>query len=600
MVYRPAMTRKSTDLIEKYGLRWDPKKFIHPSLIDLALYANPTLRAKAPGALSTADHLRSAIALLLPSHVFSFNRWSNEIIEMWCDNDINTIWGSSSSGKSGTVAAILLVDVMAAPAVTKVSLCTSPLKMHDDRCFGSLKKWHSYLPEPLRIGRIVKAPAPGLITVDREGQTAGVVCISTKEGESNEDLKSKIGAHQKRNRFAVDEPQKCSESILSVKANFGASGEYKEIFFGNPDSWFSPLGKHSIPHCLLDGTEINAETVEKTEPDKWLTKDTWRGKHGVCIVLDGRKSPAIEDPSITYLAGKEHLEDLITNFGEDSMQLWTYGIGRMPPSGIVETLISPQDLRSSGGQLPPEQLSPPSYDLAGLDPSGGRDGVRLTRIRIGTGPNGQVCVAILNVHPISVKITAGDVSGQIATQTATKLREWGIPVRDFAADATGNQGAQVDRIEQEMGQRGACRVLFSGPSTERPISATRQTARQHYNDHATELLANFAAIVRQGRMRGVTDAIAHQLTTRKTFHQNGRMKAEEKKDWKERNQDRSPDDLDSAVVAIELAIRRKLVRPYVDAVDPRSPREEAAFFLPTGRRTNYLDRLRRAARVAGR
>ena len=592
--------KKSSDLIEKYGLAWDPKKFIHPAMIDLALYANATLRGQAPNALSCSDHLRSALSLLLPSHAFSFNRWSNEIIEQWCDNDINTIWGSSSSGKSGTVAAILLVDIMAAPTVTKTSLCTSPLKMHDDRCFGSMKKWHSHLPAEMRIGRVVKAPAPGLIMVDRDGQTAGVVCISTKEGESNEDLKSKIGAHQKRNRFAVDEPQKCSESILSVKANFGASGEYKEIFFGNPDSWFSPLGKHSIPHSLLDGTPLDEEKVEKNEPDKWLTKDTWRGKHGACLVLDGRKSPAIEDPSITYLAGKEHLEDLITNFGEDSMQLWTYGIGRMPPSGIVETLISPQDLRSSGGQLATEQLGHPSVDLAGLDPSGGRDGVRLTRIRVGMGPSGHPWVNILNVHPITVKLTAGDISGQIATQTATKLREWGIPIKDFAADATGNQGAQVDRIEQEMGQRGACRVFFSGPSTERPVSASNHTARQHYNDHATELLANFAAIVRQGRMRGITDAIAHQMTTRRTLKQNGRMKAEEKDEWKGRNQDRSPDDLDSAVCAVELAIRRKLIRPYIDAKAAPPPRAEDSFFLPQGRRTNYMDRLRRASNAAGR
>lgn len=594
------MVKKSSDLIEKYGLHWDPKKFVHPSMIDLVLYANPILRAKAPRALSQDDHLRAAISQALAAHVFSFNRWSNDIIDLWCDNDISTIWGSSSSGKSGSVAAILLFDLLAAPTVTKVSLCTSPLKMHDDRCFGSMKKWHSHLPQELRIGNIVKAPAPGLITVDRGGQTAGVVCISTKDGESNEDLKSKIGAHQKRNRFAVDEPQKCSESILSVKANFGASGEYKEIFFGNPDSWFSPLGKHSIPHCLLDGTPLDEEKVEKNEPDKWQTRDTWRGKHGACLVLDGRKSPAMEDPAITYLAGKEHIEDLVTNFGEDSMQLWTYGIGRMPPSGVVETLISPQDLRSSGGQLDVEQLGYPFTDLAGLDPSGGRDGVRLTRIRVGIGASGYPSISILNVHPINVKLSAGDVSGQIATQTATKLREWGIPIKDFAADATGNQGSQVDRIELEMGQKGACRVFFSGPSTERPISASGHTARQHYNDHATELLVNFAAIVRQGRMRGLTDAIAHQMTTRRTFNQGGRMKAEEKDDWKGRNQDRSPDDLDSAVCAVELAIRRKLIRPYVDvtAVKPRSP--EQSFFLPTGRRVNYLDRLRRAARVAGR
>lgn len=592
---------KPKNLIEKYGLGWDADKFAHPAQIDLALYANDSLRGKASKALSKADHLREAIRASFPEHVFSFDRWSNGIIDEWCEEDIVTIWGSSSSGKSGTVGMVLLFDLLAAPTVTKVSLCTSPLKMHDDRCFGSIKKWHAHLPPQLRVGKVAKAPAPALLTVDRDGQTAGIVCISTKEGESTEDLKSKIGAHQKRNRFAVDEPQKCSESILSVRANFGASGEYKEIFFGNPDSWFSPLGKHSLPDSLTDGTRTDTEKIEKEEPDKWRTRNTWRGKHGVCIVLDGRKSPALENPGLTHLASKEHLDDLVANFGEDSMQLWTYGIGRMPPSGAVSTLISTQDLRSSGSLAPPEDVARGWRDIAGLDPSGGRDGVRLARARVGTSRSGHVLFQILNVHPISVKVSDGDVSGQIAAQTAAKLREWAIPVTDFACDATGNQGAQVDRIEQELGQRGVLRVMFSGPPSKRPVSRSgSHTAADHYADRSSELLSNFASLCKQGRAQGVTDAVAHQVSTRKTHHHKGRLKAEEKRDWKERNQGKSSDDMDAVVVALELAIHRRLIRPFLDIEAPAQQSVEQSFFEQRTRRPGYLDRFRRAARVARR
>jgi len=54
------------------------------------------------------------------------------------------------------------------------------------------------------------------------------------------------------------------------------------------------------------------------------------------------------------------------------------------------------------------------------------------------------------------------------------------------------------------------------------------------------------------------------------------------------------------VCAVELAIRRKVIRPYIDARAVAVPRDEDSFFLPAGRRANYMDRLRRAARVAGR
>jgi len=56
------------------------------------------------------------------------------------------------------------------------------------------------------------------------------------------------------------------------------------------------------------------------------------------------------------------------------------------------------------------------------------------------------------------------------------------------------------------------------------------------------------------------------------------MKAEEEDDWKGRNQDRSLDDLDSAVRAVELAIRRQVIRPYIDAGAVAVPRDENSFF----------------------
>ena len=73
---------------------------------------------------------------------------------------------------------------------------------------------------------------------------------------------------------------------------------------------------------------------------------------------------------------------------------------------------------------------------------------------------------------------------------------------------------------------------------------------------------------------GDHDPIAHQITTRQAIKQNGRMKAEEKDDWKGRNEDRSPDDLDSAVCGLGLAIRRKVIRPYIDARAVAVPRDE--------------------------
>lgn len=600
------MTPKSNpDMVEKYGLRWDLKKIGHPAIVELAMYSNEKLRQAAGSkALDRADHMRNAIRTVLPEHVFSFNRWSNWIIDSWCDRTIITIWGSSSSGKSGTVGGVLLFDLLAAPGSTQTNLITSPMREHDRRCWGSVKKWYAHLPDELRIGRIVKAPNPGLLTVDREGQSAGINCISTDQGEAEEDLKSKIGAHQKRNRLAVDEPQKCSASILSIKANFGASGELKEIFLGNPDSWHSPLGLHSVPHCLLDGTPINQEYVEREEPKTWETKNTWNRQRGILIVLDGRDSPGIEDPSLDFLPDRNHIPNLEANYGRDSMQVYTYGIGRMPPGGVDNTLISMPDFRANGCMEPPKHLHGNVITFAGLDPSGGRDGVRLARVQVGLDENGYTILQILNIHTITVALTRGDISGQIATETVQKLREWGLSIRDFAADATGNQSAQVDRIEQTMGQRGAHRVFFSGPATNRKVSASGTTAQEIYNDHASEMMSGIANLCHQARLRGANDAFAHQITTRRTLFQNGRTKVETKDDWRDRNDGGSPDDMDAVLCALELAIERSAIRTWVDVTAPQKPdpRTDTWLFHDSNRhgQSSYVERLRRVSNTINR
>lgn len=587
----------------KYGIQWGPD--IHPTHIDLVMYANDEVRENAgKHALSKDDHLRSAIRSCLPEHVFSFNRWSNAMIDNWCHELILTIWGSSSSGKSGTIGCVLLFDVMAAPEVTKVSLCTSPLRMHYDRCFGSLLKWQASLPKELKFGRTVKAPSPSLITNEQDGQIAGVVCISTKDGDSKEDLKSKIGAHQKRNRFVVDEPQNGSESVLSVKANFGASGEYKEVYLGNPDNWFSPLGKASLPHCLLDETPIKVDDVQKLEPDQWRTKLTWRGQRGLCMVLDGRKSPRIEDPELVYLAGQEHLDDLVVNFGDDSMQLWTYGIGRMPPTGTTGTLISAQDVIDSGALEDAEQLTGPFHTFVGLDPSEGGDGVIITRSKFGTNAAGHMACAIQDSHRIQVKISEGDVSGQIAQQSVDKLRQWGVPIKDFSCDANGNQGAVIDRIEQIAGERGVLRLLSSGSAASKnKISPSGDTAFDHYANPNTEILCNSAALVIQGRVSGLSEKIAYQMSSRRVANE-GKLKAEKKEDWKVRNEGNSPDEMDSWNCTVQHAIKRNVIKPFIKVNRDRDAQIQNQFnpFAPPAQKrlSGPASRRRRATNLARR
>ena len=66
-------------------------------------------------------------------------------------------------------------------------------------------EWYKLTPKYMQPWRMSKQPM-GMKTVT-DGKAAGIACFSNKMGDSWEDLKRKLGAHQARNVVVVDEPQ---------------------------------------------------------------------------------------------------------------------------------------------------------------------------------------------------------------------------------------------------------------------------------------------------------------------------------------------------------------------------------------------------------
>lgn len=594
------MNPKTAKGIEKYGVVWKPEIFFHPALIDLWLYAWPAMREKlGPRALSADDHMREAIRSLWPE--FSLNDWSNEIIDLWCNNPIGVIWGCTSSGKSFTAAALMLADLLPAPRKTYTCLITSPMREHESRSWGKITRFYSMLPDELKVGRIKGKPDLGLHTVEiGEGERAGIHCYSTAPGEPEEDFKKRIGAHQDRNRLVCDETQKLSRSVLSAITNLGGIGEYKELHAFNPSSWFGTDGVVSEP-----AAPVTRKIIEEEQPDSWPLKRSFRGVKGKAIVLDGRKSPALKDPSLVgKIIDPLHARTVADSHGEDSFEYWANVIGRMPPEGAISVFVTGRDLENNGSLEIPnlaKTFHGPTIDLSGLDPSEGKDDAMQSRIRIGTRQTDQLtCIAILDCEKLKIRIGDGDVSGQIARQAVANLKNWQMSIKDFAVDCTGG-GGDADTCEREFGFKGLHRVMWQGPPTKLKISASNQTADEVWNDKATQLFAITAMLAKQGRIMGITPKIAHQLTTRLKLIRSGRAKVEEKdgKDgWRARNGGESPNDLDSLICAVDRAITRKLIKPWMPVKQPQPGKVAANPFAPKQKRKGLAARMRRIGQIA--
>lgn len=589
---------KAADTITLYGHRWQTAIYPDEWTINAFLYERDDIRATSKHFPSKGDCFRRMIKIHTPENVFVWSKWVDDFIDGWCESNCLTVWGASSTTKSGIAARIILEDLLVAPMDTFCLVVTNPIEKHGDRMYGSFLKWLKALPpERQMIGTARKANPMGFLTSEGDsGQRTGLVCISNKPGDSFEDLKRYLGTHVERNRLVVDEPQGCSHSVVKIKNNLGASGSYKEIFIGNPDGWSSPLGIHSEPK---DG---NRKRIIEEQPDVWETRNHFKGLPGRCIVFDGRKAPSMKEPEkYPFMIQPDFAESIAKLEGPNSRFFWTYIVGRIPPGGHRLTCITESDIDEIGARACPHKFSGTFEDWVGLDLSqGGPDNCVVYRARVGPfdGMKGNR-VKLLEKRYIKPDITRPDISGQIAAEVVGLLGEWDIPIHRVAGDSSGNQGALLDRIESVLGQTGLVRVSSEGGATDRPVKAgVPQTGKERYRNRATEIVMQVAELLKHRQLWNICDEATHQITTRGLSEaaddESGpkrRQCIEPKSDWRQANSGRSPDELDAIGVLVDALIGKGIIVIAEDDAAPNAAMQEWS------RRKKTIDVRRRRSRL---
>ena len=582
-----------------YGVKWTQDDEI---LIELSIYAMPDeKRLKIPGARSKAFHLTRAIKMLLPEGSgLIWHYWIDDLIAAWCERSILTVWGPSSSGKSAILGLLAYVDLLASPKKTYTCFVTDKLASHDTRAWSNVLKFRGMMLPKYQIGRLINSSQQKRLIVDAGGQAAGIFCISTEKGDSFEDLKKKLGAHNERTRLFVDEAQACGASVLELKRNLGqGTKSYQEVLFGNPDAWSNPLGQHAEPYVPdlrdveggdegLKELQAARERTTLQEVTCWDTIQEWNGQRGMCLVLDSRNSPGCvsreEAERVFFLPNEASLDNQkAMSGGEDSPAFWTLAIGRISPIGGRITVLSPVDFTTLGAGRARPWAQGPRTVIMGVDTSLGVDDAVMVKIEVGPVQMGLVAGSAnsSSVPPvIMAQVTAKayavvnaklpDVSGQIAQQIVDQRKAWEIEPCDCAVESGGQQGHIIDTIERIDNAPGKwVRVNPAGPATERVIAiqvrngkvVKKETARDRYNTRAGELVFNLVQLIRQGVWCGVAmkGPVEEQITTRGVEQVNGKTDLQDKRKWKQEHKGKSPDEMDAVCVGAELILQRNLL-----------------------------------------
>ena len=288
----------------------------------------------------------------------------------------------------------------------------------------------------------------------------------------------------------------------------------------------------------------------------------WKTKRGVCIHLDGLKSPNITDKTKNYpgLLTQADIQTTTDVYGVDSPQFWQMRRGFWAPEGIQKTVLSmPMILRSSA-------FSDCSFDteatpVAGLDPAFEGDDRCVLRFGKCGKVNGKMTLRLQRKVFIKVKIKPDDPTHyQIVRQVKEACNNEGVTPYYFGLDSTGEGGGLASIFQREWGREILC-VEFGGRPSRHPVSDTNpKRCDEEYDRKVTELWFFFRLILLNEQIRGLDPESATEFCRRWWMMKGNFVSLETKAKMKDRTR-RSPDLADADVVTAQVAHARCKLSP---------------------------------------
>lgn len=511
--------------------------------------------------------------------LFAKTKWSWKIVHHLCREKYLAIGGAGSCGKSYVCAGWGIINFLCSPSDTMVLLTSTDLGGARLRIFGAVTKLLNAIPNApvkpqLAIGAIPYYDG------EKVHATSGLRLIASDKSDGK--VGKLIGIKANHVILIADELSDISPNIQTAAVgNLSLNPKFQLVALSNPSSRLDPFGVFSTPRGGWDSVNTNTDY-------EWRTM-----LNGLYIRINSASSPNIDqEPSDEYPTGEfypylptqESIDEDLRNMGatpEEARKSREWRRFREAVFNDAEdddSFYSEMELIRSGARRRASDVKIRQPVLmCGCDPSfsQGGDGTVMTFGECGFDERAQHSLKIIE----SVKLYE-DSTNKIDPrnlQIANKIKEHclkrGVKIEDFALDATGAGAGLADMLEIVWG-KGFMRVQFGGSASSSKIkSDSKVTAKDRYVNKASEMFFGLRQYCLGSQLAGLTDLIASQMCSRKYEMLKGpagmRLQVEPKRAYKARV-GRSPDELDSLMVLIELARVRQMFKP----MDPPSGQEK--------------------------
>lgn len=495
-----------------------------------------------PLGLGKYQHLHNAIDLTWNKYVpntYIWNDWSEWMQRTFAEHPWSTVTGPAASWKTTSAGLFGLARFYSSPKDTVVIVTSTTLDGLRRRVWKEISHFHRLRP---LFGHMVQSR--NCIQYRKGHDDAGIFGLATDKGEIDKAIGKIIGFHAPNMVVIVDEMPYTPEAIVEACVNLETGAKsFQFIGLGNADDMLDPHGRMSEPVAGWDAVD-----VESSE---------WKTRRGVCIHLDGLKSPNITDKTKNYpgLLTQADIKTTTDVYGVDSPQFWQMRRGFWAPEGITKTVLTmPMILRSNS-------FSDCSFDqevipVAGLDPAFEGDDRCVLRLAKCGKVQGKMTLRLERKVFIKVKVKPDDPTHyQIVRQVKEICNNEGVTPYYFGLDSTGEGGGLASIFQREWAREILC-VEFGGRPSKHPVSTTNpKPADQEYDRRVTELWFFFRLILLNEQIRGLDPESAMEFCRRWWDLRGPYIVLETKAKMKDRTR-RSPDIADADVVTAQVAHAR--------------------------------------------
>lgn len=542
-----------------------------PATIELKCFHEAWTREHSK--LSRYEHCRNAIDLLwnFPRRryaesrkieydprkhdAFIWNEWTEAMMQEFCTTPWRTVTGPNSSWKTTSAAIYHLCAWLSSPHNTLVIVTSTSLDGLRARIWKEIVKYYRLAGAP--CGNLVQSEIS--LQFNKGDLDAGIFGVATgQDGDVAKAVGKILGRHNTNTYAVVDEMQVTNAALVKGATSLQAGADKFEFTgLGNAENELDPHGEMSEP--------INGWGSITADSERWETK------RGICIHLDGLRSPRVIEGDDLYpgLLKKQDIEDTIRDYGEDSPDFWSKRRGFWAPQGVTKTVFSVTMIEKFRAREKAVWSS--SFKMgAGLDPAfegGDRCILRFGKCGefSGTTPieepgtfrpiaerKGTVGIELGERVQIKVSATSEEpVHYQIVRQVKDECEKRGVGPEMFALDSTGEGGGLASIFQREWSPA-ITLVEFGGRASEMPVSEhNKKPSSQEYLNRVTELWYTMRVMLQNGQIRGLDKDTAIEFCSR-LYVMKGNMKQVETKAEMKKRTKKSPDLADAAVVVTEL------------------------------------------------